>query len=166
MRLTAILLVFLVFCIGACGSEDTSVPGQEQIVQAYDTIEIQYQKLSELATDLIDNVESDDSIKLSRLYELVDNIPNVTLDFKNIAASRSDIRNFIAHQTAIENELRHVFAQLDSSSSWKNAPLVQEMKARFESDEQGIAAAKTAFDKTVDDARLDLKISPSTVSKQ
>lgn len=160
MRLTAVFVLVLLSVFTACSNDDKPTPTQLHIVQAYDTIEIQYNKLADLAMDVIDNTEADDSIKTDRLYELIDNIPSVMLDFKNVNIARDDIRNFIAHQNAIENELRSVFAQLDSSSSWKNAPLTQELKTRFEQDVTAANAAKLAFDKTVTDAKLDLAIAP------
>ena len=158
MRLTAVFALVLSFAFFACESDDKPTPTQLHIVQAYDTIEIQYNKLADLAMDVIDNLEADDSIKTERLYELVDNIPSVMLDFKNVSIARDDIRNFVAHQNAIGNELRAVFAQLDSSSSWKNAPLTQELKARFQQDQQEINAAIATFDKTVTDAKMDMAI--------
>lgn len=161
MRLTAVIVVISFLSVVGCSADDKPTPTQLHIVQAYDTIEIQYNKLADLAMDVIDNMESDDSIRTERLYELVDNIPTVMLDFKNVNIARDDIRNFVAHQNAIENELRAVFAQLDSSSSWKNAPLTQELKTRFQQDEQDIKAARLVFDKTVTDAKLDMAIVPA-----
>ena len=158
MKLVLCIVVIVILSITGCSSNNATTPVQENIVLAYDTIEIRYQQLSELAFDVIDNVESDDSINVKKLYDLLDNVPSVNLDFNDKPASKKDIQAFIQYQGRIENELMQVFAQLDSSGSWRNAPFIQDMKRLAEETRKEIAAARQAYNKAVEAGKFDMKI--------
>src|SRR5687768_17184234 len=96
-----IVSFLLIICSVACSSDDPDPALTEPIIAAYDTVEIEYQKLGDLAAELVSNVAVDPEVPVSPINQALEDEPVVSLDFVKPVTTRKDINNFVKHQQQI-----------------------------------------------------------------
>ncbi len=133
----------------ACSSDDTDPALTEPIIAAYDTVEIEYQKLGDLAAELVSNVSVDAQVPVSEINTALENEPVVSLDFNKPVTTRKDINTFVKHQQKIEHSVGQLFNRLSQEPRWQNAPLIGEFRQRYEARLDSIAIATKKFNELV-----------------
>ena len=130
MKFLIVSFLLIIFS-AACSSDEPDPALTEPIVAAYDTVEIEYQKLGDLAAELVSNVAVDPRVPVSDLNQALENEPVVSLDFAKPVTTRKDINNFVRHQQKIKTSLEQLFDRLGAEPRWQTTPLVVEFKQRY-----------------------------------
>jgi uncharacterized protein YcfL len=164
--LSSVFIVIVLFYLSGCRSENTEPVPVDGVVFAYDTLELRYQQIADLAIDLMANISVDPGIKVNQLQELIDRQPVVSLDFRKPHTTQADVSRFINYQQKIDNGLREIFRQLDAAPKWRAAPLILEIKNKYVLLKDSIASAKTKFNAVVKESHLGLQIPPDTVHQK
>jgi hypothetical protein len=160
-----VFLVIIIFCT-KCSDEPDAVP-LEPVVQAYDTLELRYQQMGDLAMELMANVSVDPEIRMNQVSDLLERQPVVSLDFRKPVTTRKDIMGFVNYQKKIDDGIQKIFAQLEETSKWRSAPLILGFKLRYDSIKNNIADATSHFNSVVKEAKLSIAIPPdSTMPKK
>ncbi|RYY28867.1 MAG: hypothetical protein EOO04_08050 [Chitinophagaceae bacterium] len=149
-----LLLIFS----AACSSDEADPALTEPIVAAYDTVEIEYQKLGELAAELVSNVAVDPRVPVLSINEALENEPVVSIDFAKPVTTRKDINNFVKHQQKIDASLQQLFNRLAGDPRWQNAPLISEFKQRYQLRLDSIQIAIGKFNAIVTKSPYDISI--------
>ena len=148
----------ILFSLSGCRSDDSGPVSVDGIVFAYDTLELRYQQMADLAIDLMANISVDPGIKVKQLQDLLDREPVVSLDFRKPNTTQNDVITFVNYQQKIDNGLKDVFRQLDSAPKWRAAPLILEIRNKYAMLTDSIVIAKAHFNAAVKDANLGLHI--------
>jgi hypothetical protein len=154
-------VVATISMVSACSSNEPSEP-IGPVIEAYDTLEYRYQQVSDLAIDLMANISMDPSIKVKQVQDLLDREPVVSLDFRKIAATQRDISRFVTYQRNIDKGLRAIFTQLGQAPKWREAPLILEIRNKYELLNDSIMIATKAFNVAARDASLQLAVAADT----
>jgi hypothetical protein len=157
-----VFLVFVIFCT-QCSDEPDPVP-LEPVVAAYDTLELRYQQMGDLAMELMSNVSVDPEIRMNQVTELLERQPIVSLDFRKPVTTRKDIVTFVNYQRKIDGNIKKIFVQLGENPKWRSAPLILEFRSRYDSIKNNIADATSHFNSVVKDAKLNLSIPADTTT--
>jgi hypothetical protein len=150
----------------ACESDEDLPSSIPAVILAYDSVEIRYQQMADLVTDLISNVSVDESIRVKPIENLLDREPIVSLDFNKPVTTRKDILNFVNYQKKIDDSVKALFSQLDNDPKWNQAPLVLDFKNRYSLLTDSVQLAKRKFNETVKSAGLELSVPLDSVKYQ
>src|SRR5688500_4452685 len=163
MNLRLLVFFFVAICLTQCSDDPDTVP-LEPVVSAYDTLELRYQQMGDLAMDLMSNVSVDQDIRLYGVTDLLERQPVVSLDFRRPVTTRKDILTFVGYQKKIDGNIRKIFNQLGEDPKWRAAPLVLELRSRYDSIKNTIADATSHFNSVVKETSLNLVIPTDTTN--
>ena len=159
MKFVSFVFTFVVLSyLSGCSSDNSGPVPVDGVVFAYDTLELRYQQMADLAIDLMANISVDPGIKVNQLQELIDRQPVVSLDFRKPHTTQADVTRFVNYQQRIDNGLKEIFRQLDNAPKWRTAPLILEIKKKYTILTDSIAIAKAKFNAAVKESRLGLHI--------
>ncbi|HTE24637.1 hypothetical protein [Flavitalea sp.] len=161
LRLFA-LIATAIFCTH-CSDEPDIVP-IEPVIRAYDTLELRYQQMGDLAMELISNVSVDPQIRTNKVPDLLERQPVVSLDFRKPVTTRKDILSFVNYQKKIDGGIQQIFVQLGETPKWRSAPLILEFRSQYDSIKKNIAIATTHFNSVVKETKLNLAIPADSVA--
>jgi hypothetical protein len=155
-------IVTAIFCTH-CSDEPDTVPF-EPVVQAYDTLELRYQQMGDMAMELISNVSVDPEIRTNQVPDLLERQPVVSLDFRKPVTTRKDILHFVNYQKKIDGGIQKIFTQLGETSKWRSAPLILQFRSQYDSIKNNIEVATRHFNAVIKETKLNLAIPSDPVN--
>lgn len=157
MNLRLLALISVLFLATQC-SDDNDGANLEPVIQAYDTLELRYQQIGDLAMELMSNVSVDPQIRMNGVPDMLERQPVVSLDFRKPVTTRKDIITFVEYQKKIDAGVQGIFDQLNGIPKWQEAPLVLDYRSRYESLKDSVGIATRHFNSVAGEAKLNLTI--------
>jgi hypothetical protein len=163
MKFRSLLYSVIILIVG-CGP-DEAVP-VEPVIYAYDTLENRYEQRVELVVELLANVSMDSTLQVQEVSNLLGRDPIVSIDFRKPVTTNQDILHFVAYQNKLDAAMKKVFAQIDSASKWRGAPLIQEFKANYFILSDSIRSARDMFNEVSKSAGIKFFIPADTARRK
>lgn len=159
-----VLVLLLLLFVGGCNSHNAFVDSEENVQQAWSDVQTQYQRRTDLITNLVNTVKGAADFERETLEAVTNARANATsmkIDPSNLTAE--NLQKFQAAQSQLNGSLSKLLVTVERYPELKSNANFSNLQTQLEGTENRVAVARKNFNQIVTDYNKKVRRFPSSM---